>query len=549
MQLMIVDDEAHVVERLTATIPWTEIGIHQVYKAFSGEEALEIIHRMSVDIVITDIHMPGMSGIDLIRHISEKHKKTKCILLSGYSDFIYAKEAIVHQTEDYLLKPVRDEDLLATVQRVIGKIKAEWEELISKQRMIHAFKEHLPLLRGKFLNDLLQGRKFEPLVLQEKMRTLELPAFLDSPFALLLIRLEDRFLEYDDYSLSLMEYAVGNMAEELYAAEFELWHAKDPHDYLIFLVKPIHSHMDDPRQSDEQLRVSFERYALHLQASVMSVLKGKVSVLTSGWGQFPDEVSFNYNSALTAFRKRIGREEGMFIRLTQDLLELKVTSLNALYEPPLLNHLLEAGRWEDAKGKLEQIFGELKEKHLDSQEHLLEVYFSITGTLASIAHKNGKQLRDLIGEDYDKVLQAKPFRSLTQMEEWAFRSIGKIQADMENETKDSRVSVIHQIQSFVEMNLSHDVSLQAIADHVHMHPVYVSKIYKLEKGENLSDYVSRVRMEKAAYLLAHTVAKIYEIAAQVGYQRPHSFNYAFKRLFGLTPQEYRDLHSTKLTGV
>jgi len=100
--------------------------------------------------------------------------------------------------------------------------------------------------------------------------------------------------------------------------------------------------------------------------------------------------------------------------------------------------------------------------------------------------------------------------------------------------------IIHDIQEFIDRNLSEDISLQAIASCVHMHPVYVSKIYKLETGENLSDYVNRVRMNKAEYLLKNTRLKIFEIAAKVGYLRPHSFNQAFKRHIDMTPQEYRD---------
>ncbi len=107
-QLLIVDDEVHVVERLSATVPWLSMGIGQVHKAYSASEALSLLNQFSVDIVITDIQMPGMSGLELIAEISRKWKKTKTIILSGHSDFQYAKEAILHRTEDYLLKPVTE---------------------------------------------------------------------------------------------------------------------------------------------------------------------------------------------------------------------------------------------------------------------------------------------------------------------------------------------------------------------------------------------------------------------------------------------------------
>lgn len=214
-----------------------------------------------------------------------------------------------------------------------------------------------------------------------------------------------------------------------------------------------------------------------------------------------------------------------------------------MYEPPTLIHLLEAARWDRIEEKLHLIFDELETGYGGSQEHVLEAYFSIASAYAYIAHKNGKQLFDLIGSDYDKMTEGLPFRSVNQLKDWSLRTLKQIRQDMDQETKDSRSVLIKQIQWFIDQHIGQDVSLQTIADHVYLHPVYVSKIYKLETGDNLSDYVHRVRMDKAEFLLKNSQEKIYEIAARLGYQRPHSFNHAFKKQFGITPQEYRDQFS------
>jgi two-component system response regulator YesN len=530
-QLLIVDDEVHVVERLASTIPWQTMGIENVYKAFSAHEALSLLNQNSIDIVLTDIQMPGMSGLELIAEISRMWKKTKCILLSGHSDFKYAKEAILHQTEDYLLKPVTEKDLLQTVQRVIDKLKREWEEVISSQRIALTLQENLPMLRGNLLNDLLQGRRITHF--QDKMKILELPKLHQKPFTLMIIRLEDHFLEYDFQGLSLMEYAIGNMAEELFGDHFILWHTKDAHDYLVFVAKSKNEF-----HSNEEMKL-FERIASQLQSAVKNFLKGKVSILVSGWGTFPDELSSLYNSSISAFRKIIGSEQEFFMRVADDLVKVEVQSLQTLYEPPTLIHLLDAGRWHSVAEKLEQIFEELTRKWTESQEHLLEVFYSVSSAFSYIAHKNGRLLSHLIGSDYDKLTEGIPFRSANQLREWSLRTLYCLQVDMDHETHNARLSTINEIRSFIDNNLAEDVSLQAIADHVFMHPVYVSKIYKLESGDNLSEYVNRIRMDKAAFLLTNNQEKIYEIAAQLGYQRPHSFNHAFKKHYGVTPQEYR----------
>ena len=539
VQLLIVDDEIHVVERFAGTIDWKAVGVEQAHKAYSGPEALSILERFSVDIVLTDIQMPGMTGLELIAEVRRRWPKTKCILLSGYSEFKYAKEAILHQTEDYLLKPVKETELLSTIGRVMDKLRAEWEEVVSRQRLAYALKENLPLLRASLLNDLLQGRQLSESSLRGKMDTLGFEDMTGQPFELMMIRLEDSFLEYDANRLSLMEYAVGNMVEELFGDRYAGWYAKDTHDYLVFVMTPLRSGGADGDAA------WFERTASSLQSAVKTYLKGKISVLVGGRGQFPQDVRELYDRSVSSFRTRIGSVQELFMRLgeQQQIDTETVPSLYSLYEPPTLIHLLEAARWEAIDDKLRAAFGEMETKRADSPEHLLEAYFSIASAYSYIAHKNGRHLSRLIGEDFDRMTEGSPFRSVKLLKEWAFRTLERIREDMDQETKDTRASLINEIRGFIENNIGHEVSLQSISEHVHLHPVYVSKIYKLVTGENLSDYITRIRMEKAQYLLKSGTDKIYEIAARLGYQRPHSFNHAFKKSFGITPQDYRDQNS------
>ncbi|OXM84813.1 response regulator transcription factor [Paenibacillus rigui] len=537
VQLLLVDDEVHVVERFSATIDWKAEGIDQVYKAYSAVEALALLEQFSIDIVITDIQMPGMSGLQLIAEIDRRWQKTKCILLSGYSDFNYAKEAIQYQTEDYLLKPVTEKDLVDTVRRVKDKLTKEWEEVLSKQRLTYTLKENLSLLRANLLNDLLQGRKFAESSLRDKMQMLELSDYHGRSFVVMMVRLEEYFLQYDAHSLSLLEYAIGNMVEELYGERYDTWYTKDAHDYLVFVM------LGKQEDGDQEGAGWVERTASSLQSAVKTYLKGKISILISSQGQFPGDLTSLYDRSVAVFRRRIGNEHELFMRLDDAPVETAIQSLPSLYEPPTLIHLLEAARWEQIEQKLNAALEQLESRYPESQEHLLEMYFSIASAYTYIAHKNGKQLSDLLGTDYDKLTEGHPFRSVNLLREWSLRTLHGIKADMDQETKDSRTRLINEIRQVIDRKISDDVSLQTIAEHVHLHPVYVSKIYKLETGDNLSDYIHTVRMERAEYLLKNSPNKIYEIAAQLGYQRPHSFNHAFKKHFGMTPQEYRDQFS------
>jgi two-component system response regulator YesN len=532
-QLLIVDDEIHVVERLATLVPWEKIGVERVYKAFSGEEALQWMETESIDVVITDIQMPGMTGLELAAEVKKRWRSTRCLLLSGHADFQYASEAIRHGTVDYLLKPVTDEDLLAAVDKVLLQLQAEWEDIISQQRTALALRENLPLLRGSLLQELLLGRKLEQAALQEKMELLQIPMQHGAPFAMMLIRMEEHFYSYDARSLSLFEYAIANMAEELFGNGFDLWHCKDAHDYLVFVLR----HKGDSREQQQ-----LERAATQLQKAVKTYLKGTISVLVTRRGVFPDDLAALYQSSLSSLRRRIGSERELFMTVSDEREEPKIQSLQSLYELPTLTHLLESSQWDAIAHKLARVFEELKSKWAESQEHLLEVYFAVSSAFSFIAHKSGRPLSDIIGIHYDKLTEGLPFKSLQLLENWTFAVLKLLEAETEEESRDARAHLVRQVQQFIEQHLATDVSLQAIAEHVYLHPVYISKIYKLETGTNLSDYVYQVRMDKAARLLLDSQEKIYEIAAQLGYQRAHSFIHVFKKHTGYTPQEYRDRH-------
>jgi two-component system response regulator YesN len=125
IEILLVDDEAYVTNSLEKTIPWDSIGVKSVYQAASAFEALELLEENAIDIVVTDIAMPDMSGLELIREIGQRWPNVKCILLTGHSDFEYAKKAVQLQAFDYILKPVNDDEFMKTVAGAIEALKDE----------------------------------------------------------------------------------------------------------------------------------------------------------------------------------------------------------------------------------------------------------------------------------------------------------------------------------------------------------------------------------------------------------------------------------------
>lgn len=530
LQVLLVDDEPYVVDDLSIALPWEDLQFEFVHKAYSGMQALEILEKHPIDIVITDISMPGMTGLELIEHIRSRWKHIKCVLLTGYAEFEYAKKAIQHHASEYLLKPIGNEPFIEMLIRLREEIRLEWEEKSSYQRTVQTLNEHLPLLRDKLLNQLLQGRQFSNVQLSEQTQKYELNFAAGKPAALLAVRLEDYFQQQDGDSLLLFEYAIVNIAGELFQEHFQIWSCKEIHDYLIFLLQP-----KSFESSSSIWQEHLQRTAYLLQRNVNAYLKGAISVVTTPWGVFPDETRDRYQTAVSAIRRQIGRETGLFLAADAQSEAPDIQSLRSLHEPPTLLHLFEINQWDAIEEKLDAIMDELKEAKKQSLEHTEEVRHYLEATFYYIAHKNNKLLGEIIGPDQSRRL----FHSADALREWALDIVRRLREYVDIEQKDSRSVLIREVHDFADRNIGY-VSLQSIADHVKLHPVYLSKIYKSETGKSISNYLLQLKMEKATHLLLHTPLKIYEISSMLGYSSAHYFIKLFKDYRQMTPQEYRD---------
>lgn len=541
LQILLVDDEKSVVETLAETIPWESCGIGTVHEALSGAVALEIMENHDIDIVMTDIRMPEMSGIALITAIHERWPHVQTILLSGYADFEYAKQAMAQESFDYLLKPVSDEDLIETVQRLVNRIKQKWETAASYQRAMHAFQENLPLLQSTMLHELLTGKTYSEQALSDKLELLELPYSVGEELGMMVIRMEEHLTEMGNQDLSLMEYAICNIISEVMQHHFHIWHTKDVHDYLVVLAS-VKQAAPKGSTKDEKPQALLEHYAAQIQTNVQLYLKGAISISVSHWGKFPHEIGEIYEGVVRSMRKRMGQVRGLFVTASDDPDVHPIPAIRSLYKPPTLISLLEAGRFDDVEQKIELIFEELLQsgEYHDIAETTIEVYHALAGAFAYIIHKNGKQISSVLPADKFRYFQAPSYATAQQLKDWSIRTLHTISQDAEQELKDNHSTIVRSVKSFVDQHLDGDVSLPAIAEYVHLHPVYLSKVYKAETGEALTAYVYRLRMEKAAYYLRSSSAKVFEIAELVGYNNTAYFIRVFKKFYDVTPQEYRE---------
>ncbi|WP_027092494.1 response regulator [Cohnella thermotolerans] len=540
IEILLVDDESYVTESLKKTIPWDSLNVRSVYTAASAAEALAILETQPVDILVTDIRMPEMDGLELARLAGERWPNVRRLILTGHSDFEYAKKAIQLQVSGYILKPVDDDEFMRTILGEIESLKDEWEEAERYHRLLYDMKSDRRRLSENLLSDLLLGRQLSEQAMADKLRKYEIPLRLEAPSFLMLVQLGSHFSDYDPDSFDLMEYAVGNIAEEVLGAAYRVWHGKAPHDCLALVAS---TNPDGPGGGAARpLREETNRLAQEVGKQVRSYLKGDISIVISPWFVFPEGMSAAYRGALgTLFRHGGTKEAAVLFQEDDPAAPSSVRSLETLYKPPTLIHLLESKQWAAAEAKIAEVFGYLEtEKAAATREHLYEVYLWIANACLYLAHRHGVLVQQIDPAGFDIFLDRSAVHSPERLRRWALDSLAKLKAELSDSDHYARGHLIKQVQELVTRDIGLDISVKTIAEKVYLHPVYLSKIYKSETGESLGDYIIRIRMERALYLLKHTNKKIYEITAELGYQNPQYFSKMFKKHYGMTPNEYRD---------
>ncbi|MFC4323734.1 response regulator [Litchfieldia salsa] len=528
-QLLIVDDETSVVDSLALTIPWNEYGIEEVHKAYSAQEALQISEKQAIDIMITDIQMPEMNGFQLNEKIKTSSPNIKTIILTGYDDFKYAQKAIRQQTVDYLLKPVDIKLLIKTVQNIVQNIETELKETSSYQHIKNTLHVNMPMLKSQLLNDLLKNDVVDLNHLRKRLAVFD--SFkLDDLFMMIVIRLDEGFESYDLKSMSLIEFAVSNISEEIFQELFELWNCITDHGYIVFLVKSDH-------RGDLKLVNS---YAEKLQKYIQTFMQGSITVCLSNIGVFPYDVRNIYQTSIETIKYNVGKNKSNFIIAKGISKELKNGNTINLHEVPTINSLLEAGDWDGAIARISHVLAITDETSEPSHDYLFRILLYLASSFSIFCKGDDRTTEEQLGEEFELLIQKRSLITKNRVFNWAEKWINSIRNKHTNYIDDSQERIIAKVRAFIHENLSEDMSLQTIAEKVNLHPVYLSKVYKNITNETIGEYIYQLRMKRADFLLRNTNLKIADVGNELGFFSQSHFIKVFKKRYGCTPQKYRD---------
>lgn len=493
-KLVIVEDEDNIRHSLECFIPWQEIGFQVVGAFGDGSDALAYLRDHPCDAVLTDILMSRMSGLEMIRQLHEIQPSIKVVILSGHSDFAYAQQAIRFQVAHYLVKPVDEDELMDVFRGLKAQMDAEAKELASAESQTRELKH---LLQRNFFRDLLGGNISAEQELDECLKLLDLEAFGKDAGLVAFEMQTDGILEAS--AAELLEKYIGSSNGEAYSFCFE---GKPNTLQAVFVgradsekISLYSSRVQEAvKQLGEKLQQVFTCRMTHQVAHITDLLTTARNKNEPDQPVNPVEQELVPDGRLLVVELDLGSTETLARILDRLVLDLSA---------------------EEMQQKLSRIYSAVEQ---DYRKRKVDVR-QITGGRFSgdrLFHTSGRE-ELLVGVKDD-------FNILCH--------------SLKNTGHRSEHNIIDRIVRYLDEHPEEDISHDAIAAKYRLHPGYLSRLFKQEMGETLSEYFLRIKIERAAQLLKEDQYKIGQIAKMVGYSTSSYFSVMFKKYTGCTPREY-----------
>ncbi|WP_029192720.1 response regulator transcription factor [Paenibacillus harenae] len=527
-KIIIVDDEDEVREGVKQLTDWESCGFELVGDYSNGRDALEAVERHRPDVVITDINMPYMDGLELAALISAAYRELKIVILTGYEDFDYAKRAIKLKVTEYLLKPINLREFtqfLMKMKRELDEEQARMEDMSLLRRRLN---ESFPLLRERFLDKLVTVPMAESDIvrkLQYFHLTLEGPAYLT-----VLFELEEAGGPSGTEAsgaAELLRFALFNIAQEIIEEE---------QAGIVFQTRDdkVAALLGGPAESIE---AQAQRLASHIAQAVQKYLKRETTAGIGRICQLKSELRVSYQEACSALEYRFLLGKGNMISI-HDVEYGKRISSSAYYEfEKRLLAAVKTAKADQAAAVLDDWFSELKRSGA-AESSCYGCLHRVMAAFINVISQTGFDDSKLLGEDpYARI---PPLKSVDQMKGWLEELCRSVISFLSEQRTNRNHSQLEDALLYINDHYgSPELSLQQVCRHVYLSPSYFSALFKQHTGDTFVEYLTRLRLNKAKELLAATGLKAYDIAERVGYADPQYFSVIFKRNTGMTPKEYR----------
>ncbi|MFC5704196.1 response regulator [Cohnella faecalis] len=533
--MLVVDDEIYALKGITQGIDWSDLPISVILEAENVDQAKRKLQENKVDLVISDIEMPGANGIELLRYIREAAPATLTVFLTGHARFEYAQEALQYGCFDYVLKPVDHDVLKEIVKRAIEEIERRqerqaFEEMLEKYR--RHWKNQLPILVEKFWQEVLAGRgPAGQDRLDREFAMYDIPLSAGDRVLPVLLSIEQWDVELDARDESIMEYAVRKAAAEIILGDRKGAVLQDRNDVNLVLV-----YLPDGALAD---RDALKTACLQYVRASNDYFHCRVSCYVGDTVRI-GEIAGSVERLSQLERANISNPQTVVDGLESG------EALGGSAAGPSLPSFMEWGILLD-NGSIDELVLAVNEtlrrfqEESVSRETLELFYFGFVHMLFQAAHRKGVSIYDALA--VQEMNDGQFARTPLHMQAWAVKMVQKAGQAFQDRHRDAS-AVIAKIQSFIQDNIHKELGRDDIAGAVYRNPAYLSRMFRKETGLSLTDYIAQAKIERAKRLLIDTNDKVSHIAEGIGYTHFSYFAKLFKKMTGMTPQDYRKKHQT-----
>ncbi|NLO98790.1 MAG: response regulator [Clostridiaceae bacterium] len=526
IKLMIVDDEKTTREGLMEYIPWKELGIDMVEEAEDGLKALELAMKFNPDIVLTDVRMPKMNGINLAEQLKLKLPKCKVLFLSGHTDKEYLKSAITLGAINYIEKPVDIEEVKRVISYTVQLCKKEKEQELREIGLVNKVTESIPLLIEKLCLELIAPSP--PVDLIERLSFLYLPYLEKDFFITVLVKLNfanNSIPEINPEKKEVILKKISQLVEENEA--YSLCGFKE-RDYIIIhiyggLIKntPLfNSLLNTIKLNLEQL--------LQLENRLFIAVGEMVY-------QFKD-LHKSYKTSVITVQKQffLGYDKILFFTMEKsDFYDFSKQNQQVFFD------LIIAGRKSEAELFIKNIVNELRYNTNTLINNIKNYFFNLLVGITKIAQDRNIAIVESNRKEeffWEEISKA---NTIYEIEDYILNKINTFFEILAH--KKNNNSIVLSITKYIHNNYSNnDLTIKDIAAYTFLTPNYLCLVFKKETGKTINQFITEIRIEKAKELLKDRQIKLYEIASLIGFSDANYFAKTFKKLEGINPSDFRE---------
>ena len=531
-RILLVDDEILVRDAIKENIDWQSMDCELAGDCENGKQAAEFVQEHPVDIVLTDILMPYMDGMELSHFLHDNYPDIVIVVFSGFGEFEYAKKAIQYGVSEYLLKPVTAMELTGVIQKMkekVDQIRKEKQKMESLTRTSENYRENAQVIRSKTLEALVNCTTD----IQKSLNRLEEMGITLSGcgyrVAVFDIDLYSGMYQLDmekRQESALMAFVLFNISDEIVNRENAGVVYQEGNNRVCVLFQEKWSRNFDGR---------IKEICHEIQTEIKKVMGTDVSMAIGRWVRNLEELSSSHDMAVQALQYRYLLGGSLLIDMEETH---PVQDIDLRESLDKLKEALKAGRKEEIETEFQTIEGQVKRSLADKSRACmyLQQVIRAVDVAAEEVSADISRIRETSTDLLCQVTEQKSFGQACEIVRKYILQVYEAMTELNTSSgeRQARMALDYIQKNYMDPNLS----LNDICSYLNISTSYFSTIFKEMTGETFTEVLIRTRMEKAKELLENTTMKNYEIAEKVGFADAHYFGISFKKMTGCTPTEY-----------